>query len=812
MVGKLAAPARRAASDCEALWNDVQRACDWIPPLWDLGSYIAVNPFLGFSALPIDQALGHVRDGLAAEVLPGLDHYRAQWKAGGFGKVELARAANRHGWPLPPLIAILEGENTPETEVSHGLMTFAEAHDHKHQTAWEDAVVRQISRWCGVHVSGGGTYWKLPCDGRGLFASWRDAAAVDRSLEIMGLRGWRAWVSALPQEHREAIPTILKRLGVPPAKRALYLYRILGSVYGWASYFRQSGWAESPSDPSALIELLAVRLCADNAVAELARTGAGRESPRPPGLIAHPRPVEDLAVRIVFQEALEEAYALPLLSRINPGTARELTTRPAVQAVFCIDVRSEPLRRHLEAQSDSIETRGFAGFFGLPLDWDEDTNGRTARCPAFVKPSIRLKPTEPKTAATALRGALKYLQGAAASAFNFVEVAGLGYSLGLAADALGLRKPKRSVEESLSVSLEPDRAGNGITPEQRIALARGLLKGMGFGRSLAPIVLLCGHQGQSANNAHAAGLDCGACGGHGGAMNARVAAAIFNDPAVRETLDRDGSPLPADTHFLAAVHDTSIDEIRLLDLDQVPETHRSAVDQLRKWIAEAGSRTRAERAELMGVTERSPRGLLRALGRRSADWSEVRPEWGLARNAAFIAAPRARTRGANLDGRAFLHEYDCSLDPDNSVLSSILTAPMVVASWISWQYFASTVNNETFGAGSKVLHQRVGRHGVVLGNGGDLRTGLPVQSVHSADGRWFHEPLRLQVVVEAERARIDAVIAAQPKVRELVENGWVRLFAIEPSSGQAHLRLATGIWEPVHEESGSSSGFWSSET
>ena len=151
----------------------------------------------------------------------------------------------------------------------------------------------------------------------------------------------------------------------------------------------------------------------------------------------------------------------------------------------------------------------------------------------------------------------------------------------------------------------------------------------------------------------------------------------------------------------------------------------------------------------------------------------------------------------NLAGRAFLHEYDPDLDTDGSVLSLILSAPMVVASWINLQYFASTIDNLTFGCGSKTLHNRVGSLGVVLGNGGDLRTGLPLQSVIGPDGRWFHEPLRLQVVVEAPRARIDSVLSAQPAVRDLVAHGWVRLFALDPEGSEVWFKQPSGRWEPA---------------
>jgi uncharacterized protein YbcC (UPF0753/DUF2309 family) len=50
-----------------------------------------------------------------------------------------------------------------------------------------------------------------------------------------------------------------------------------------------------------------------------------------------------------------------------------------------------------------------------------------------------------------------------------------------------------------------------------------------------------------------------------------------------------------------------------------------------------------------------------------------------------------------------------------------------------------------------VLHNVVGTFGVWQGNGGDLQTGLPLQSIHDGT-RWMHDPLRLNVFIEAERS------------------------------------------------------------
>ena len=167
---------------------------------------------------------------------------------------------------------------------------------------------------------------------------------------------------------------------------------------------------------------------------------------------------------------------------------------------------------------------------------------------------------------------------------------------------------------------------------------------------------------------------------------------------------------------------------------------------------------------------------------RSRDWAQVRPEWALAGNASFIAAPRDFTRGIDLAGRAFLHDYAYDADATRGVLELIMTAPMVVASWINLQYYGSVVNNRVFGAGNKVLHNIAGNIGVLEGNAGDLKAGLPWQSVH--DGKRFvHEPLRLNVFIAAPVEAMTEVIAKHENVRNLVDNRWLRLYAVCKDTG-----------------------------
>ena len=79
------------------------------------------------------------------------------------------------------------------------------------------------------------------------------------------------------------------------------------------------------------------------------------------------------------------------------------------------------------------------------------------------------------------------------------------------------------------------------------------------------------------------------------------------------------------------------------------------------------------------------------------------------------------------------------------------------------------------------------------GNGGDIRTGLPLQSIHDGE-KFIHEPRRLTVFIEAQRENITAVLAAQSGVRALFDHGWIHLCALEGTS--CH-RYTAGGWISV---------------
>ena len=769
--------------------HDVRSVCLLMPPQWELDGFVAVNPFVGFGSMPFEDAARAIADVREATVLPGSRWFRSSARDAD----TIHRAASSLGCSVSHLNAMLDGQASKPVRQREVPYTLAEGLDRRLGTRWEERARIHAASACAEHVAPAAGV-VAPADG--LYVRWLADAKLDHGLEWAGLAGFRRWLTCLPASPDQAIAAMLERLELPVWERHGYLYRLLHGVAGWASYLRRWAWQRDREDPGLVLDLLAIRICLDTAIAELApRASLGTTA------AAAADPVEDERFSMALQDAMEDEIASGIAGRFVAPPPVEPVGRPSSQCVFCIDVRSERLRRHLEAADPAIETIGFAGFFGVAVEWSSH-GVSSRRCPVLLNPGFRTGP-EVQGAADTDHSLLQALLRAPSAAFVGVETLGLGALAKLVRAGLGrIARPRRDADETIAFerSIRHD-----LPLDVRVDLAERLLLGLGMTDRFARLVLLCGHQGCSANNPHAASLHCGACGGRGGALNARIAASILNDGQVRAILAGIGRQIPEDTWFVAGLHDTSTDQVRLLDSERAPASHHGDVAHLQKALQVAGAMTRRERAWQLGLSG-SDQALDAALGRRAADWSETRPEWGLAGNQAFVVARRARTRGVDLAGRAFLHEYDAGQDPSGAVLELILSAPMVVASWINLQYLASTVDPGTFGAGDKNLLNRSGDVGVVLGDGRDLRPGLPLQSVKGTDGGFLHEPVRLQVFVEASRARISEVLERQPAVRELVENGWVRLFSLSPH-GAAVARWKPGLgWEPFRGEEDQESG------
>jgi uncharacterized protein len=727
-------------------------ACNRIAPTWPLDQLIAVNPWWEMRDQPYTEVTARLAALARVRCLMSRAHYATRWKKV-IGDAELARAAaelNCHSTP-DALRAALQGS----VRVSHWHNVsdlLDSGRDRQHAMAWRDEITHQISQFCGaVFQHNGPMRARSPGPGD-IYRQWLQITRRDRGIAIlMGEPGLAQQFARLPEDLNTLFETALSELETDSDVAADYGHALLLDINGWASWVAYLRWQDALAggEQTLLPDLLAIRMAWElalwrhqaatdpDAFRHTQYLWRGQLAELPALISAHRQAQE---VNQVWQRAVELHYQINLAAKLRqppPAAA----PAPCLQAAFCIDVRSEVIRRHLEAQAPGIQTLGFAGFFGLPVEYQpEGLAFSRPQLPGLLAPAIRVteadgaEPTGQRHQTLNRRARITELPDAPAATLSLVEALGVTRAFDLLRATLFPKAHKHPVNSlSHAQNWHLSRDGEALSLADKADLAAGILGAMTLTRDFAPTVLLVGHGSSSRNNPHAASLDCGACGGQTGEINARVLAYLLNDVGVRAELVNRKIRIPPGTRFVAALHDTLTDEIECFDSDAINPT-------LERWLSTAAEAARAERAQRFKLPAEPARSLREAAQARSDDWSQVRPEWGLANCAAFVVAPRSRISHLNLEGRAFLHDYHWQDDAQNSVLELIMTAPMVVTHWINMQYHASVTDNLKYGSGNKVLHNVVGGNlGVFEGNGGDLRIGLPLQSVHDGE-RWVHEP------------------------------------------------------------------------
>lgn len=709
----------------------VAKAADIVAPVWPLKTFIAANPLQGLEHLPFEQA-----------VL----------------EAERQRAASSDA------------------------------------TIGREAVNRELIKWCSACFDEGQATISMPGREGGLYRAFVELARYDAQLNRS--RAADALLASLPDTPEDAIAECLDQMEIIEDQKEDFVRQALAALPGWSGYVKWiENWQSSNERarrPATLVDYVAVRLILTRLLWPEARPADWHDPPKPPFLSEMPVKEAEFRKSLLDQLRTQATFA-----------ASPQGSRPDAQLVFCIDVRSEPIRRALEAQGN-YETLGFAGFFGLPvqvkgLDDDQPHDS----CPALLKPRHMVCDHAVDSDASSLRRRdqrrsllrmpktfYQWLKYNFATPFALVEMLG---------PWLGLRMLARTFAPSLTSGLaETIRATvmppvptepslQGIELSEQADYGESAFRMMGLTENLAPLVVLCGHGSSTTNNAYASALDCGACGGNHGGGNARILAAILNSSPVRSILADRGLAIPSDTLFVAAEHDTTTDQLELYQPQSLFEQQQEQLSRLRADLDRARIANAKGRTATFGLRVLDGGQAVRETRRRSSDWAQVRPEWGLARNAAFIVGPRELTRSVNLEGRCFLHSYDWRTDTTGRYLTAILTAPMVVAQWINSQYLFSTLDNVAYGSGSKVTQNVTGKLGVMQGNASDLMHGLPLQSVFAADGEPYHEPLRLLTIVYAPRTMLDAIVQTQDVLKKLFGNGWVTLACVDPSNNQTHL-------------------------
>lgn len=777
------------------LISAADRAGRSIPPVWPLASSVAVNPFLGQSGDSLAMTAARLERVAGVSVTMPRDWYHRKISSGEITQGDLAAALADAGAGPHLSVASVTEAAAKLRPVPTALPMIANLAANASGIDWPGLIAERFGSWAAGYFDAGQALWSAP-KGKNAYAAWRAVAMHDVSVEIAGLTDFASFVHDSPDDATAAIEMAADILGLEPNGLDTYFHQLLMSLGGWGQCGRYRLWqAElAGGEDTTLMELLAIRMLweaalfnhyRDDIAAQWAAARNSHGQPLAPG--------PDLVIDTVLQLAAEHGAQRGLIEAIEDDRPAAKSGRPKLQAAFCIDVRSEVFRRALETFDPGIETLGFAGFFGLATAHRRFASDvEELRLPVLLNPGLKSRAGGPsqkeddeaKRFAARAKRAWGRFKFAAVSSFAFVEAAGPLYIPELVRDALGISGGKTPHDPAPQLIPELDLAA-------RIGAAESILRAMSLTQNFARIVLLAGHGANVTNNPHASALHCGACGGYSGEVNARLLAGLLNDREVRDGLAEKGLQIPEDTLFVAGLHDTTTDAVTLYDGDLRSPEHTGDIKSLRNWLQAAGKIARGERALRLPLANEGA-----DLFKRSRNWAEVRPEWGLAGCKAFIAAPRHRTIGKNLEGRAFLHNYDWQQDDGFGVLELIMTAPVVVASWISLQYYGSSVAPEAFGAGNKLLHNVTGGLGVVEGNGGTLRAGLPWQSVHDGE-RLVHDPLRLTVFIEAPTEAMTNILRKHDAVRELFDNHWLHLMAID-GEGNVNARYGGNLsWQPV---------------
>lgn len=784
---------------------------------------------------------------------------------------------------------IQESNNIVELPFRHTLSDWL---DELTNSSIVSTIDQHVIKWTSSFSDEGMASWSMPGRKAGFYLAWRELAQHDASGRLLGIKNFSKKVASLADDPEKAIENSLNKLQIPEARWPDYVSRVLAQLPGWTGLIRWRGL--NPDDPIQkaapidVVQYLAVRMFYEQELVELhaqrhwdiagdlsAISSYLQENNQASNakVSNHKRALASDAWRLfhlaqllgidgsavasvstdsakqilqwlddfpddkqlpVWLEAYEDSYRVGLLQKIqsNRGQVAPLDGRALAQAAFCIDVRSEPFRRHFEAAGE-VETLGYAGFFGIPISHRSyDTDESFPLCPVLLSPGNAIYELPREGQKDALE---KYASGSRwqrlgselfhdmkhspIASFLLVDVLGLFFSLALFGKTLfrgtynsivgrvnkffnhhfeteilaGEETGERPEVSGVSVDLT-----RGFAISQQADFIEGGLRMIGLTEKFGRFVVLCGHGSVTDNNPYSAALDCGACGGRHGDPNARTFAVMANNPEVRTELKQRGLDIPEDTWFLPAKHNTTADKVEFYDVIDVPESHREDLEKLNQAFIKGGQHQALERCQKIPGTPKNmtPEQAFAHVESRSFDWATTRPEWGLSGNAAFIIGRRTMTKGLNLEGRTFMHSYNALSDPEGAFLERIMTAPMVVTEWINMQYYTSATDPWKYGSGSKVIHNVVGGLGVMYGAQSDLATGLPLQTVNDGEIH-FHEPVRLLVLIEADTNIIKGIIDKHELLQTFFHNGWLNLVAIDPNSGAFQRYNTEGAWEEI---------------
>lgn len=743
----------------------IEQATKKLPIYWPLQSFIASNPLWDLHEHTFQNATNLIKNFTPLMGVMPFDFYSNHYEQGTILKQDIAEAINDYNKNNPALIsnveAVLEwlcSKESDETGVN----------DQCGQGA-NNSIKTEVLQFLMLYFDSEQSLLVASKED-GLYHCWRQLIARhDNILNNIIIK--------ISDANFGAIEKLFYSLGVDEAEYENHLSSLYFQVLGWSSLIK---WLEQrPDNPfikfkASLIDLALIWLCYEKKYGLQCKYNSLNKN-----ISAY----QNYRYGLIWQRAYEYSYERNLLEKLTCATKSDSTQANNSilgQAIFCIDTRSEGIRRHLETIGN-YDTYGFAGFFSFVFEHAQQTCD-TLQCPALFSPEVRLQAENVistwQTQSTHYLDSLKKTKESFLASFVFVEITGIYYALTMILKSLFpgfFKKLKKFFSLDRQTKIENPAISAGQVKEAfsldaKIINSANFLKTIGLTKHFSPLILICGHGAETDNNPYQASFDCGACGGNAGYLNAIVVCHILNDPDVRNGLLAYDIHIPKTTYFIAGFHNTTRDYIMLHEQD-IPSKYTNRLARFKNDLRSAANYLRAERQQNL-PGKFTP-------DNRSMHWAELIPEMGLINNATLIIGPRQLTQKISLDRRAFLHSYDPHNDPDGQLLTAILYGPLIVAHWINAQYYFSTTDPDIYGSGNKMLHNVISNIGVIEGNLSDLKWGLPWQSIAFRD-TILHEPLRLLVVIYASKTLVKKLLSKNPDINALFIGQWAHLKIIEP--------------------------------
>jgi len=477
-------------------------------------------------------------------------------------------------WPLQNIIACNPLQGFEDLKFDDAIKRGHELFQNKQIPAELEKVNQLTIKWCQVFFDSGQATVEMPNRSEGFFKSWKKLAIFDDHLHGNS-KDHINFIKDLPDSSKEAISIILQKIKLTKKNQDEFLNIILTTLSGWSSYVKYlAEWSHEKND-TIKNDYLAIRLA-------MVAIIFGSDVEKIFSLAAQNKD-DNYSQKILSEISKNEnEHRFSLVEKIN-NNKKYLGAQKNkfdAQLIFCIDVRSEPMRRAIES-CGNYQTFGFAGFFGVPVAITNSLNQESyASCPVLISPKHNVNQKSScshkiqKRQASGHRTISEIKKFYQSLKYNFTTPLPLAEAMGIWSGSWMLIKtfsPKskkflhKIFNSTLKQDLDSSPEIDSIPIEDQGSYALGALKAIGLVDNFSEIIVLCGHGSKTENNAHATSLDCGACGGRHGDSNAKILAKILNQNQIRKHLKKEGINIPNTTRFIAAKHNTTNDEIEIYE-------------------------------------------------------------------------------------------------------------------------------------------------------------------------------------------------------------------------------------------------------